>query len=39
MELHHRAHDRCYIANSVRTEISVISPGGVSDTPSVLEQL
>ncbi len=22
--LHHRAHDECYIANSVRTEVSVI---------------
>lgn len=26
LELHHRAHSECFIANSVRTEISVISP-------------
>jgi organic hydroperoxide reductase OsmC/OhrA len=27
-ELHHRAHDDCYIASSVRTEIRVRSAGG-----------
>jgi organic hydroperoxide reductase OsmC/OhrA len=26
-DLHHRAHDECYIANSVRTEIAVVAPG------------
>jgi organic hydroperoxide reductase OsmC/OhrA len=26
-ELHHHAHEECYIANSVRTEVAVESPG------------
>jgi organic hydroperoxide reductase OsmC/OhrA len=25
-ELHHRAHEECYIANSVKTEITVRAP-------------
>ena len=29
-ELHHRAHDDCYIASSVRTEIRVLSATGIA---------
>jgi organic hydroperoxide reductase OsmC/OhrA len=30
-QLHHRAHDQCYIANSVRTEVSVIPQPAPAD--------
>jgi organic hydroperoxide reductase OsmC/OhrA len=33
-EMHHRAHEECYIANSVRTEIRVLSAGTRTTTPT-----
>ena len=36
-ELHHRAHDGCYIANSVRTEITVVSMSAPSSEAAALE--
>jgi len=33
-ELHHKAHEGCYIANSVKTEITVAKVGAASATTS-----